>query len=332
MPPCGRRPAGRRARPDLARPRPGRPPPGRRCWRCWPARSPRSWSWTAPPASASCSPALAIGADVAADAAAPAGRARAGLRRRSACCCWPPSRCATHPGSSRCACSAPPASRPTRWRRPAAWSAACSAVSRCRWPALRCLPVAPARPAAGTAPARPQLAGHRPRRGGLTGVLLLVFGSLFASADAAFAAAGPEHRPRAAAGATRHPGVVAGVALSAAFLGDAPPRWDVARAAARPVRCAWPSGWCRSPCWTPCSPASSTVQLTVLFGGHRHVLETAGLTYAEYARGGFGQLVVVTLLTLSVVAATVRWAPRRDPRRNGLRCAPCSACCACWRW
>ncbi len=53
-----------------------------------------------------------------------------------------------------------------------------------------------------------------------------------------------------------------------------------------------------------------TVQLTVLFGGHRHVLDTAGLTYAEYARSGFGQLVVVTLLTLSVVAATVRWAPR----------------------
>ena len=55
-----------------------------------------------------------------------------------------------------------------------------------------------------------------------------------------------------------------------------------------------------------------TVQLTVLFGGHRHVLGTEGLTYAEYARSGFGQLVVVTLLTLSVVAATVRFAPRHS--------------------
>jgi Domain of unknown function (DUF4153) len=53
------------------------------------------------------------------------------------------------------------------------------------------------------------------------------------------------------------------------------------------------------------------VQLAVLFGGHRHVLDTAGLTYAEYARSGFGQLVLVTLLTLTVVAATVRWAPRQ---------------------
>jgi hypothetical protein len=46
------------------------------------------------------------------------------------------------------------------------------------------------------------------------------------------------------------------------------------------------------------------------------VLDTAGLTYAEYARGGFGQLVVVTLLTLSVVAATVRWAPRATLRQR----------------
>ena len=29
------------------------------------------------------------------------------------------------------------------------------------------------------------------------------------------------------------------------------------------------------------------VQIAVLFGGHEHVLRTAGLTYAEYARQGF---------------------------------------------
>ena len=33
------------------------------------------------------------------------------------------------------------------------------------------------------------------------------------------------------------------------------------------------------------------VQLAVLFGGHDHVVETAGLTYAEYARG-FWELLV----------------------------------------
>lgn len=55
------------------------------------------------------------------------------------------------------------------------------------------------------------------------------------------------------------------------------------------------------------------VQLTTLFGGHRHVLETAGLTYAEYARSGFVQLDVVAALTLAVIAAAARWA-RRDTR------------------
>ena len=48
------------------------------------------------------------------------------------------------------------------------------------------------------------------------------------------------------------------------------------------------------------------VQVTVLFGGHDHVLETAGLTYAEYARQGFWQLIAAAVLTLLVVATAVR--------------------------
>ena len=59
------------------------------------------------------------------------------------------------------------------------------------------------------------------------------------------------------------------------------------------------------------------VQLTVLFGGSRHVLDTDGLTYADYARGGFWQLLVVTGLTLLVLAGAARWAPRDDPHRPG---------------
>jgi hypothetical protein len=55
------------------------------------------------------------------------------------------------------------------------------------------------------------------------------------------------------------------------------------------------------------------VQLTVLFGGNRHVLETDGLTYADYARGGFWQLSFVTGLTLVVLAGATRWAPRAAP-------------------
>ena len=50
------------------------------------------------------------------------------------------------------------------------------------------------------------------------------------------------------------------------------------------------------------------VQLTVLFGGHQHVLGTVGLSYAEYARSGFFQLLAVALLTMVVIGAAVRWA------------------------
>ena len=52
------------------------------------------------------------------------------------------------------------------------------------------------------------------------------------------------------------------------------------------------------------------VQATVLFGGNRHVLETAGLTYSQYARSGFWQLLAVTGLTVVVVGVAARVAPR----------------------
>jgi hypothetical protein len=48
------------------------------------------------------------------------------------------------------------------------------------------------------------------------------------------------------------------------------------------------------------------VQVAVLFGGHDHVLDTAGLTYAEYARQGFWQLIAAAALTLGVVCLAVR--------------------------
>ena len=79
------------------------------------------------------------------------------------------------------------------------------------------------------------------------------------------------------------------------------------------------------------------VQLAVLFGRHDHVLETAGLTYAEYAHQGFGQLLLVAALTLAVAAAALRYGPpgrrtairvaarralRADVRRAGQRAAP----------
>ena len=51
-------------------------------------------------------------------------------------------------------------------------------------------------------------------------------------------------------------------------------------------------------------------QATVVFGGHDYLERTTGLTYAEYVHQGFGQLTVATALTLLVIWAATRKAPR----------------------
>ncbi len=51
------------------------------------------------------------------------------------------------------------------------------------------------------------------------------------------------------------------------------------------------------------------VQFTYLFGGERH-LNLEGITYAEYARSGFFELVAVAVLTLALVLA-LNWITRR---------------------
>jgi hypothetical protein len=152
---------------------------------------------------------------------------------------------------------------------------------------------------------------------GLTSLLVLVFGALFSAADPAYAALVGGVVPD-----TDFPGLVNRVAvlgvvflaaLTATALGLFPAQVDaLAPQPARPVR--------RVEWLAPLVAVDVVfvsfvlVQLAVLFGGHRHVLETRGLSYAEYARHGFWELLVVTLLTLAVVAAAVRWAPRETPR------------------
>jgi hypothetical protein len=51
------------------------------------------------------------------------------------------------------------------------------------------------------------------------------------------------------------------------------------------------------------------VRIVVLFGGDEYMRRTSGLTAAEYARSGFWQLCVATVLTLALVGAALRWAP-----------------------
>ncbi|APA99022.1 DUF4153 domain-containing protein [Nocardia seriolae] len=68
-------------------------------------------------------------------------------------------------------------------------------------------------------------------------------------------------------------------------------------------------------------------QVAVLFGGDGYVQRTAGLTYAEYARGGFWQLSIVSMLTLAVIGAVLRYARRESGReRRWLRGAVALVC------
>ncbi|MGV8978389.1 MAG: DUF4153 domain-containing protein [Cellulomonas sp.] len=147
----------------------------------------------------------------------------------------------------------------------------------------------------------------------VTVTLLVVFGVLFASADTVFAS----YVPRVDIGLL--PGqVVVGVlvALAAATLAHlalAPPGWSDAELP--PGRPSPRAEWLLPVLALDALVlAFVLVQVGSLLGGHRHVLETAGLSYAEYARQGFAQLVAVTALTLVVVAVAARRAPRTSAR------------------
>lgn len=143
----------------------------------------------------------------------------------------------------------------------------------------------------------------------ITALLLVVFGALFASADAVFAS----YLPRPDVHLLPAQAVVAVLAAVACAtngqLVSAPPP----TAALRPRQATPSSRWA----WTlPVGALAALVwafvlvQVAALVGGHRYVDATAGLTYAEYTRQGFAQLVAATALTLVVVAVAVRHAPR----------------------
>lgn len=148
----------------------------------------------------------------------------------------------------------------------------------------------------------------------LTGALLTVFGALFATGDEAFAQIAGDVLPDDVLPLDDLPlrllvlGLVvslAGGLAQAAAIADEPARaprlrlgrgeWLLALGALNALFAAFVA-----------------VQLAVLFGGDGYVRDTAGLTYAEYARSGFGQLVVVAALTLAVVGGALRWARTQD--------------------
>ncbi|RPK82396.1 hypothetical protein EES45_09120 [Streptomyces sp. ADI97-07] len=152
-------------------------------------------------------------------------------------------------------------------------------------------------------------------------VLLVVFGALFASADAAFADLLGSLTPDVSVGDSpwRVFLFVLGLAgaLATAYSAAAPVRWDSITVRPGPARS-------RVEWALPLIvlnllfAAFITLQLAVLLGGYDKVLDETGLTPAAYARQGFWQLLWATVLTLLVIALALRWAPRSGPRDRTL--------------
>jgi hypothetical protein len=164
---------------------------------------------------------------------------------------------------------------------------------------------------------RPNAAVMPVARGiGLVGIVTVPFAALLISADAAFAAIA-DGIPFPATDLWPARGVVFVVVLAGALgLGlvrrEQFHQLSLERSRAlRPIEWMLPLG-----ALVVLFLAFVGVQVTVLFGGRDHVLRTTGLTYAEYARSGYWQLLATAVLTLGVIAAALRLAdtPRRSHR------------------
>ncbi|GAA0503668.1 hypothetical protein GCM10009545_01690 [Saccharopolyspora thermophila] len=153
-------------------------------------------------------------------------------------------------------------------------------------------------------------------------VLLVVFGALFASADENFAELVATILPTLNAETVFRWTFVfvlfAAGTLGAAFTTARPPELAERTNPVRTLRrleWALPIG-----VLVVLFAAFVAVQSTPMFGGEQHVLTTDRLTFSGYARSGFWQLMVVTILTLPIIGAAARWAPKESRLdRNLLR-------------
>jgi hypothetical protein len=162
--------------------------------------------------------------------------------------------------------------------------------------------------------ARRGAGGQRARTvaAGAVGLFLVaVFAPLLASADPAFARLLDDLMPTVDdSGVARAVlfALAAGAVLGCGFLLLAPPAPPGPRASepARLRRVEWalPIGLL-----VALFGLFVGVQFATLFGSDDYVRRTTGLTYAEYARGGFWQLLAVTVLALGVVLLASRYAP-----------------------
>jgi two-component system, OmpR family, sensor histidine kinase BaeS len=151
------------------------------------------------------------------------------------------------------------------------------------------------------------------RTAALSVVGLVLFGGLFASADAIFGSWAsslvPDLRWDSIIARAFVFTMVAGITLAGCYLALNPPKVDeVVAPARRSVRR-----------WEWAVPVGLVIavfagfhlaQASATLRGHDYVRETTGMSYAEYVHQGFAQLTVATMLMLAVVALTLRKAAR----------------------
>ncbi|HSE09051.1 MAG TPA: DUF4173 domain-containing protein [Nocardioidaceae bacterium] len=163
-------------------------------------------------------------------------------------------------------------------------------------------------------------------------VLVVVFGALFASADALFAswigALVPDFGSEELFVRAFVLAAFTGLTLAGVYVALSRPRVErlalpVGRPVNRPFEWAVPVGLV-----VGVFAVFVVAQLTVMFGGHAYLRRTTGLTYAEYVHQGFGQLTVATALTLAVVAIARRKASVATPRDRIVLRAMLGAVCA----
>ena len=152
----------------------------------------------------------------------------------------------------------------------------------------------------------------------VSGLLVVVFVALFASADALFASWVEVFVPDLTLDTLALRAfivlAVGGLTLAGVYVGVNPPSVE---------RLALPRATAVSRAFEWLVPVGLVVvvyagfvgaQLAAMFGGHDYVSRTTGLSYADYVHQGFAQLTVATALTLVVVAIASRKAARAESR------------------
>lgn len=156
-----------------------------------------------------------------------------------------------------------------------------------------------------------------------SGLALVVFGALFASADAVFASwvdvLVPTVSFNQVVGRVFVGLGIFALTLAAVFVATNPPDVEINAGVGPPAlrnRFEW---------LVPVLAVDAVfvvflvAQASAFFGGHDYIERTTGLTYADYVHQGFGQLTVATALTLLVVWVAARRAGATTADRWWLR-------------